>query len=231
MLPAVTTILALSVPNRTIVVVQDSPPSGTPGSSGSGSGSNEDSNVGEIVGGAVGGTVFLVIATGAGVFFWRRRRQQRSGNYHYDEDALEHPLPYPYRVANQQDYDSSPHTDTDSAAVQVGIGSTRPDVAMESSPMDAAPYVGRSKARKYAREMQQQSRPSQTSFASGSADSSTLPTREVVSSETESSSGTPGASSLSATDVLGLRAEVENLRRVVQGIREERQDPPPRYGE
>lgn len=36
--------------------------------------------------------------------------------------------------------------------------------------------------------------------------------------------------SLSPTDVLSLRAEVENLRRVMQEIRAERLEPPPEYG-
>lgn len=37
--------------------------------------------------------------------------------------------------------------------------------------------------------------------------------------------------SISSTDVLGLRAEVENLRRVMQEIRAERLEPPPEYVE
>ncbi|TFK86748.1 hypothetical protein K466DRAFT_492211 [Polyporus arcularius HHB13444] len=221
-------LLAFTIPNKTIIVVQDTP-SRTPGSSGGGSGSS-DSNVVGVVGGALGGTVLLlVILTGAGVFFWRRRRQRHSGNYHYKDNALEHPQPYHYRVAYQQEYTSNPYADTDSTAAKAEIGSTRPDVATDSSLVDA-PYVGRSKARKLAREMEQQSRPSPAS--SGSADPVTLPTREVASSETGPSSGTQGANSaLLTTDVLGLRAEMENLRRVVQGIREERQEPPPQYGE
>ena len=40
-----------------------------------------------------------------------------------------------------------------------------------------------------------------------------------------------GSSSLSPTDVMGLRAEVENLRRVMQEIRAERFEPPPEYVE
>ncbi len=225
-----TLILALSIPNKTIIVVQDTP-SRTPGSSGGGSGSS-DSNVGGVVGGALGGTVLLVILTGAGAFFWRGRRQRHSGNYHYKDNALEYPQPsrYHYRVAYQQEYNSNPYADADSTAAKAEIGSTRPDVATDSFLVDApSPYVGRSKARKLAREMEQQSRPSPAS--SGSADPVTLPTREVASSETGPSSGTPGANSLLTTDVLGLRAEMENLRRVVQGIREERQEPPPQYGE
>ncbi|TFK80596.1 hypothetical protein K466DRAFT_636552 [Polyporus arcularius HHB13444] len=216
------------IPNTTIIVVQDAP-SRTPGSSGGGSGSSGNFNVGGVVGGALGGILLLVILTGSGVFFWCRRRQRRSGNYRYKDNALEPPQPYHYRVAYRRDDASNPFADADgTSTTKAEIGSTQPDVATDSLPVDA-PYVGRSKARKNAREMEQQSRPSPAS--SGSADLVTLPTREVASSETGSSSGTLGADSLLTTDVLGLRVEMENLRRVVQGIREERQDPPPRYGE
>ncbi|KAI0335016.1 DUF1793-domain-containing protein [Cubamyces sp. BRFM 1775] len=44
-----------------------------------------------------------------------------------------------------------------------------------------------------------------------------------------SGSGSRSNVSLSPTDVLGLRAEVENLRRVMQEIRAERLEPPPEY--
>ena len=42
--------------------------------------------------------------------------------------------------------------------------------------------------------------------------------------------GTTAGSTLSPTEVLGLRNEVENLRRVMQEIRAERLEPPPEYG-
>ena len=63
-------------------------------------------------------------------------------------------------------------------------------------------------------------------------------TSSNVGSQTGSSSSrdllSPGSSashSISPTDVLGLRAEVENLRRVMQEIRAERFEPPPEYVE
>ena len=62
------------------------------------------------------------------------------------------------------------------------------------------------------------------------ADSGVAPTvtmessRDPLSPETQSAMG-----SVSPTDVIGLRAEVENLRRVMQEIRADRFEPPPSY--
>ncbi|KAH9942459.1 uncharacterized protein BXZ73DRAFT_88030 [Epithele typhae] len=72
--------------------------------------------------------------------------------------------------------------------------------------------------------------PRRTRSVSGSSDArSQAPTassREPLSIGPTSMSG---QSVVSPTDVLGLRAEVENLRRVMQEIRAERMEPPPEY--
>ena len=55
----------------------------------------------------------------------------------------------------------------------------------------------------------------------------TVSSRDPLSPET--GSGASAAGTLSPTEMLGLRAEVENLRRVMQEIRAERFEPPPEY--
>ncbi|KAI0705122.1 hypothetical protein C8T65DRAFT_740960 [Cerioporus squamosus] len=100
--------LALSVPNTTIVVPNlplsdptssGSPGTGLPGSSGDDGGeSNGSSHVGAIVGGVLGG-VALVAATGAGTFFWCRRRgslRHSSSCSYKQEEPMEFVLPYPH---------------------------------------------------------------------------------------------------------------------------------------
>ena len=60
--------------------------------------------------------------------------------------------------------------------------------------------------------------------ASDATGSAALSSRDPLSPETQSAMG-----SVSPTDVIGLRAEVENLRRVMQEIRADRFEPPPQY--
>ena len=67
-------------------------------------------------------------------------------------------------------------------------------------------------------------RNNQPQYAPSAAGSQTL----SASSQEPLSPGT--VASLSSTDVVGLRAEVENLRRVMQEIRQERMEAPPEYG-
>ncbi|RDX47956.1 hypothetical protein OH76DRAFT_1405499 [Lentinus brumalis] len=231
--------LALTVPNTTIVVSGSSPLGDNPGSPGSGNNpgsaeSNDKPNIGAIVGGAVGGVVFLAIALGAGFFFWRRRRQQRArAAYHHKEDILEHPQPYEYGLASQREYSPNRYVDADTRRVEAGT-TDHPTHPSLSDAQYASPYpiVGSSKARERAREMEQRYPMSPSGSAEPGPTTPRTPSSEVMSSGTESSSATGGSgvNTVSTTDLLGLRAEVENLRRVMQGIREERLDPPPQYG-
>ncbi|TFK92712.1 hypothetical protein K466DRAFT_581623 [Polyporus arcularius HHB13444] len=229
--------LALTVPNTTIVVSGGSPLGDNPDSPGSGNspgstGSNGKPNIGAIVGGAVGGVVLLAIALGAGFFkfCWHRRRQQRAGAaYHYKEDIFEHPQPYEYGLASQQECSPNRlgYADADTRRAHAGPA----DQAAHPSPSNAPyappyPIVGSSKARERAREMEQRYPLSPSGSAEPGPITPRTPNSDVMSSRTESGTGGSGVT----TDLLGLRAELENLRRVMRGLREERLDPPPQYG-
>ncbi len=53
--------------------------------------------------------------------------------------------------------------------------------------------------------------------------------RDPLSPRSRSTRTGDGSVSISPTDVIGLRTEVENLRRVMQELRAERFEPPPEY--
>ena len=186
-------------------------------------------NIGAIVGGVVAGVAVLAIAVGVGVFFWRKRRQQSSAStYHYKEDLLENPHPYQYEATYETEYAPNRYTDADADEVRQAAAATRisPADGPYTSPY---PVIGSSKARERAREMEQRYPISPTATAEPITPAAA--SSEVISSGSEASSGGgSGVNTVSTTDLLGLRAEVENLRRVMQGIREERLDPPPLYG-
>ncbi|KAI0712927.1 hypothetical protein C8T65DRAFT_726919 [Cerioporus squamosus] len=189
--------LSLSVQNTTIVV----PP--------------------RSAGGVVGGVILLVTALGAGFFFWGRRRHQRgpTSEYHYKDELSDHPQPYPYRIDIADQQEPTPnllYADADARRVEVGP---------TGDPATPLPVVGGIKARERARELERRSllSPSGTreELATPPASSNTV----MPSHGTETSSNETGPGTVSTTDLLGLRAEVENLRRVVHDIREERLRP------
>ena len=176
------------------------------------------SNIGAIVGGVVGGLV--AIAAGVALFYWRRRRQGRRSHCQYKARLSEHTRPYPYGATERRDSDPQKYMDAPS------IESS--DAAIDSSPVNAlggpSPQLvfSGSKAREHAGDMEQ---------ATGTGYLPPLTPRREVLVETESSGSQSTSHSLSTTDIVGLRIEVENLRRTVHGIREERLEPPPQYRE
>ncbi|RPD75337.1 hypothetical protein L226DRAFT_61122 [Lentinus tigrinus ALCF2SS1-7] len=171
------------------------------------------------------GGVFLILVTGA-VFFWWRRRQQRSGNYPYKVDILERPQPYPYDTTYEGSNDPTHHVDMVSTVAATYSISPSHTPHRRSSP----PVIVPSKSRQRTAEMEQRYPLSTSGITDVSA--SLLPDSDPETvSQMGSGSGRSGHVSLAMTDLVGLRAEVENLRRVVHGIREERLDPPPQYGE
>ena len=111
-------------------------------------------------------------------------------------------------------FDSSPTTQT--------------SAAYATDAYESPPVVVSSKARERALNTHHHYAPSTITDSSG-------PGSEIAPSASSRdplspSSGTRSAASISPTEVLGLRAEVENLRRVMQEIRAERFEPPPEYG-
>ncbi|KAL7281458.1 hypothetical protein ACG7TL_004773 [Trametes sanguinea] len=242
-------LLALNLSNKTISA---SPPS-TLGGSGSGGQSGDGDNnetknskvsVGAIVGGVVGGIGALAIV-GLGVFLFLRKRR-RHDMLEEDEkiEAMQDPhrptlSPYMYSPADPlPNAYGPPLAPMDSgtfghpnASSMEGIGSNSllvPELARD-------PLVSRQTSKE--RERERNNRLQYAASASGSSNTGTASSRDPLSpgrtqfSSSGSRSGASGTTgtSLSPTDVLGLRAEVENLRRVMQEIRADRLEPPPEY--
>ncbi|KAI1795670.1 hypothetical protein LXA43DRAFT_1058371 [Ganoderma leucocontextum] len=237
--------LALTVPNKTIFAGSI----GGPGDEPSG-GSRSSSNIGAIVGGVIGGLAIVGIVVAIVFVVLRKRRKQQ-----YEEaEKAEVVEPTPHHPTLAPYYQNSPAggayatgngSDT-TAGFVTGIGTVSdmgahrgPNVdisypssttlahvsdAFEStvvSPSPAAP----SKVREVALNRAQYHAPSLATSSNIGSQTGSESSRDLL------SPGASGVSSISPTDVLGLRAEVENLRRVMQEIRAERLEPPPEYVE
>ncbi|KAI9067393.1 DUF1793-domain-containing protein [Trametes sanguinea] len=242
-------LLALNLYNKTISASPLNVPGGpgSGGQSGSGDGNaakNGKTSVGAIVGGVVGGIGALALV-GLGVFLFLRKRR-RHDILEEDEkiEGMQDPhrptlSPYMYSPANPGPLSfGPPQAPMDSgtfghpnASSQEMIGSNSllvPELARD-------PLVSRQSSKE--RERERNTRLQYAASASGSSNTGTASSRDPLSpgrtqfSSSGSRSGASGTTgtSLSPTDVLGLRAEVENLRRVMQEIRADRLEPPPEY--
>ncbi|KAI1793799.1 hypothetical protein LXA43DRAFT_1180168 [Ganoderma leucocontextum] len=216
--------LALTVPNKTISVASTGGSGGKPnGRSGSGS------NTGAVVGGAIGGLASIGIAVAIIFVILRKRRRQqqyeKARRAEVVEQAPHRPTLAPYgfhHAGNGSDYDVpvNPHSDTTAGSAGIGTGGmgahqgpSAYDAEASSTNMAYVSDADESTAMS----------PVPSSKAREGGTEQDAPIRAVGSA----SSRDP----LSPTDVLGLRAEVENLRRVMQEIRAERLEPPPEYVE
>ncbi|PIL35880.1 hypothetical protein GSI_01540 [Ganoderma sinense ZZ0214-1] len=151
----------------------------------------------------------------------------------------------PFRAGNGSDYAPplSPHSDTTAGFAGLGTNSagalqvvnpaggyaasthTTSD-AYENTAMVAGAGTGASsKAREAALNRTHHYAPSVATSSNVGSQTGSASSRDLL------SPGSSASHSISPTDVLGLRAEVENLRRVMQEIRAERFEPPPEYVE
>ena len=154
-----------------------------------------------------------------------RRRHKRK---HKEEDTVE-----VQRYPTLTPYDLDPNSDCISVGIRsematVGYAGTSVDDMEELESTAISPFLPPSaKASREAR-----LRPGGTQQ---SALSQPAPTSPHVSSQTGSASSREQPSltreSISTTDVVGLRTEVENLRRVMRDIRAEGLEPPPEYAD
>ncbi|KAI1795669.1 hypothetical protein LXA43DRAFT_991614 [Ganoderma leucocontextum] len=240
--------LALTVPNRTISTDSTG---GSGGQHNGGSGSSN--NVGAIVGGVIGGLAIVGIAVAIFIFILRKRRKQQYQEAEKGEvadQAPHHPTLAPYYQnaapgsihgsylpGDGSDYVPVPaNARSDTTAGFAGLGTA--DVGAYEGPSAHLAYASdayesnamsasgpSSKAREAALNRTHSYAPSVATSSNIGSQTGSASSRDLL------SPGASGGSSVSSTDVLGLRAEVENLRRVMQEIRAERLEPPPEYDE
>lgn len=206
--------LALNVTSTTIAI-----PSSSPDGSSNGQAVKKSSNIGPIVGGVVGGLGFLLMV-GLAVWFWRRRSRTA-----YDGAEIEHrgvgaTTPYQLPSGRYETYiPEQPMSQT--------ISTPRLDSNGRPSMTTGETLSLGSKAREAMQGNQS---------LSGPPASSSIPSRSAYSSPPASSQSPPSdvvspVTQLSATDVAGLRQEVEQLRRVMQEIQLTTNEAPPSYNE
>ncbi|CAL1707175.1 unnamed protein product [Somion occarium] len=194
--------LALSIPSQSIVV----PPSS--GASDSTSPTTHSSIVGPVVGGVVGGVVLIAFIV-VGALFWRRRRRQQYAMYsdkvYLHSQPIDEPpviIPYTDLTLSSTQLPSSDNGETQDSPLGT---MARPSKAQEAG-LTSAAY--------------KPSPPASSSYSAAPSSSREPPT-EVTSPTTN----------VSNSDVLGLRVEVENLRRVMQEIQADRIEAPPSYAD
>ncbi|TCD59771.1 hypothetical protein EIP91_011516 [Steccherinum ochraceum] len=209
--------LALSLPFQTITVP---PPPKAPAAS-----SQKASITGPVVGGVVGG-VGLIALVAAAFFLWRRRQRNKSRlsmDMDMDQPSAAYPPVTVYHLPRGRSSSEplSPHLRDSSSDFLAR--STTTSTAVSNT------VARSSKAREAAREREIANRiPPSTPSASAYSNSNTDSSGGGSSREPPT---TIGGSTVSHTEVQGLRDEVENLRRAMQEIQAERVEAPPMYSQ
>ncbi|KAM5534566.1 hypothetical protein V8D89_011770 [Ganoderma adspersum] len=227
--------LVLTVSNKTISVA----PTG-----GSGAGSNS----GAIAGGVIGGLAVVGVVVAVFVIL-RKRCRNRSWCEGAETDVAEpaphHPTLTPYRMDSTTGSTHRTHgagSLLDSAPVHVREGIRTGDMGVHhgltsTANMADAPDTGETTAISLPSPgLSSKRRELPSNRLQREAQPGTIGTSPNTGSQTSSESSRDpssvgGSHSGSSTDVAGLRNEMENLRRVVLEIREERLEPPPEYAE
>ncbi|KAI0762087.1 hypothetical protein BD413DRAFT_643854 [Trametes elegans] len=223
---AMFSLLALNLRNTTITFPQSK--------------GNKHKSRGAIAGGVVGGIAALALA-GLAVFLFRRRQRRSRAREGEKHDILDEPRsPFPYASPSQGSLSAARGTETtgvaagNTSAVDVSSSPNAVASAVASHSAAVPPVDGRQGSAKM-RELEQLLNACSTrQRASSDPSPGLIPATGSSAGGTSASGGvqpSPGtpASSLSNTDVHGLRAEMENLRRVMQEMQAERLEPPPEY--
>nr|VWO99914.1 Pneumococcal histidine triad protein D truncation [Ganoderma boninense] len=249
--------LALTLSNQTITRGS----ANGDGSGGGNGKSGSSSNVGAIVGGVIGGLAIVGIAAAILVVILRKRRRQQelaqAEKPELGEQEPHHPTLAPYYHHGHgpiSEYAPVPRSDTTAgfagvgaadggAGLGLGAGMYPSSTAMAyaadgfESGIGAGAGAGGardpsppSKAREAALNRTHHYAPSLATSSNVGSQTGSASSRDPLSPGAASATGT-GTGSISSTDVMGLRNEVENLRRVMQEIRAERLEPPPEYVE
>ncbi|PCH43427.1 DUF1793-domain-containing protein [Wolfiporia cocos MD-104 SS10] len=194
--------LALAIANTTIKIPPPTPSAAT----------TKASHVGAIVGGVVGGIGGLACILLLGLFFWRR--SHREGGTEKDGDPETHEAdPFMYQPA----------------PVIPAATITSSNTSLEQQP----PVAMSTKMREYLasqRRTRTAPAPAPASNASEQASASAYTSTAPASSQEPPTSPGSADAAMSSTEIIGLRTEVENLRRAMEELREERiMDAPPEY--
>ncbi len=171
----------------------------------------------------VGGLVIVGIVVAIFVILLRKRRARKYEKAATTEvmgQAPHHPTLTPYRQHRSSDYlAAATHSDTTAGFAGIGAGDMG---AYESTAVLPSPTKARREATPRGTHPPAPSESDATSSNVGSgSQTGTASSRAPLSPRR----------SISTTDVLGLRTEVENLRQVMREIRAERLEPPPEYFE
>ena len=173
----------------------------------------------------VGGLAVVVVVVTMFVMFFRKRwaRKNEEDTSEVAEHALRHPTLAPYHPHPSSDYISVSTPSDMATAGFAGIGAGDMGAYVDSATLSPSPDLS-TKAQREA----MQTRTHHPALSESVAASSN------VGSQTGSASSRDlllRRDSISTTDVVGLRTEVENLRRVMRDIRAERLEAPPEYVE
>ena len=184
-------------------------------------------NVGAIIGGVVGGLAMVGVVATMFVMFFRKRRARKNEEDMSEvaEHALRHPTLAPYHQPPSSDYISVSTPSDMATAGFAGIGAGDIGAYYDSPTLSPSPDLS-TKARREAMPTITRSYhppPSESAATSSNVGSQTgsESSRELLSLR----------GPVLRTDMVGLRTEVENLRRVVHEIRAERLEAPPEYAE
>ena len=201
----------------------------------------------------IGGLAIVAIAVAIGFVILRKRRKQREYEEEEKRESSQLAPQYPsltphyqHHVTSNESFRAgngserappSPHSDT--TAGFAGIGASGAGALQASNPTAYASSASSAYVTDAYESTAMVPSSTTTSKAREAALNRTylyapsVTTASHVDSQTGSllSPESSQAHSISPTEVLGLRAEVENLRRVMQEIRAERLEPPPEYME
>jgi hypothetical protein len=185
---------------------------------------SKKSNVGPIVGGVIGGLIGLGLLVFLAIFCWRRSRQNSDDNIEKAANGPDDLIPaaFPYESPSQRR--------TEGAVPELG---NRPP--QESDTLSPLRYYPPTKGRRDAalaisHDTSSSSRHTPPTSSNSAYTSSSHGTSSVVPpSTTPSSRSRTTTTPVSPSEVQGLRAEVENLRLVMQSFQPDRYDPPPEY--
>ncbi|KAI0829800.1 DUF1793-domain-containing protein [Trametes gibbosa] len=215
-------LLALNLPVKDIVVLGPQ----TPNNPGVGSAAgHSSSNTGAILGGVVGGVAIVVLAV-VGVFlFLRWRRRDRSAELEKADITYEphRPTLSPYACSSEDVRPTSHDTSMLESGVMTAQGNASGAPELLGSSASLIPIPENSPLNSQSMKMRELALNARVAYADTVSGSSN------AGSNTGSASSRDPLSPGESHKVLGLRAEVESLRRVMQEIRNERLEPPPEY--